>query len=1151
VREGPGAQEAQMCEAARQREIGWSSRQAQPWGFQVSVRTDNRVGIAGLGLLCCCLAFAGFAPARASAFAQNPAWTVSVVAAPTNFAPEDKTGKDHYNVIITNTGDAPTDGSTITISDVLPAKLALGAAGVSGTELFSEAPLSCTGSTCTYSGVMPAGDRFTLTVPVDVEPGAAQTETNRVTVSGGGAEEVSASTPTAISSSFPGYGIAPGSFSTTLSSTQAGAHADLTTSFYLSTNSEGSAGGQLKDVIDELPPGFAGDPIAIPTCSADQLNTVGKEFGFGCPLDSQVGTIAVTVGGPAIEGNSFVIIAPVYNMEGFGGEVTRLGFNVSVVSTNTVVTVRPGDDGLTATVPDIVQGTLQVWSSVLTVWGVPGDPSHDLMRGRVCENTFCFAAGVAPFPKEGIPSPIAAMPFLSNPTQCGAPLEAHLSVDSWQEREVLRSASANLGPMDGCERLSFGPGLSAEPTTKRAEAPSGLDVSLNVPQTYNNGTALATSNLKNAVVTLPEGMTVNPSAGVGLGTCTPSQYEAEVLDTPPGEGCPNESSLGTVETETPVLKEKLTGSVFLAQPYNNPFPEQGHPNGSLLAIYVIQRLPSRGIFVKLAGKITSNPETGQLVTTFENNPQLPFNLFTLKFRPGNAAPLVTPPACGEYAAQAQFSSWSEPETPANALGDFNITQGVGGGPCPAGGVPPFAPQIVSAGTLSNAAGTYSPFYLRIARNDGEQEITRFSTVLPPGLTGNLTGIPFCPDADIEAARTKTGTEETNEPSCPAASEIGRTLVGAGVGSDSVLAQTPGKIYLAGPYHGAPLSIVSITSATVGPFDLGTVVIRFALRINPATAQVEVDASGSDPIPHIIRGIVVHVRDIRVHVNRPNFILDPTSCNPMAIKATIAGAGANPAGQVPVEVNERFQVTNCAALGFKPEFKVSTSGKTSKADGASLTAKVSFPSSALGTQANIAYVKVALPKQLPSRLTTLQQACLASVFEANPASCPAASIVGHAKAVTPLIPVPLEGPAYFVSHGGEAFPSLIVVLQGYGITINLVGTTFISKAGITSSTFKTVPDQPVTSFELTLPEGPFSALATNYHLCTQKLTMPTEFVAQNGAELRETTKISVTGCPKAKRSSKHRHKREGKKKKPKKKWRLAFTRAQSGPMGAAR
>jgi hypothetical protein len=418
--------------------------------------------------------------------------------------------------------------------------------------------------------------------------------------------------------------------------------------------------------------------------------------------------------------------------------------------------------------------------------------------------------------------------------------------------------------------------------------------------------------------------------------------------------------------------------------------------------------------------------------------------------------------------------------------------------------------------LNNAAGSYSPFDLRITRKDGEQQLTRFSTIMPPGLTGNLNGIPFCPDSAIETARHKTGAQENAEPSCPAASQIGHTLVGAGVGG--VLAQAPGKVYLAGPYNGAPLSIVSVTSATVGPFDLGTVVIRFALRINPSTAQVEIDSAGSDPIPHIIQGIVVNVREIHAYIDRHDFIINPTNCNPLSIQNTVNGAGTDlttPADDVPVAITSPFQAADCANLSFKPNFQVTTTGKNSKANGAGLTVKLAFPNLPQGTQANIHSVKVELPKQLPSRLTTLQKACTAAQFHTNPAGCPAASVVGHARAITPILPVPIEGPVYFVSNGGEAFPNLIMVLQGYGITIDLVGNTFINKAGITSSTFKTVPDQPVTSFELVLPQGPYSALTANGNLCTSKLVMPTEFIGQNGALLNQNTPVNATGCPKTK------------------------------------
>jgi hypothetical protein len=906
------------------------------------------------------------------------------------------------------------------------------------------------------------------------------------------------------------FAIEPGSFHVVPSTDRAAAHEDLATSFDFAHNSKGQTFNDARETVVNLPAGFDANNTAVPTCTQAQLYGVVIGEPTECPPASQVGTISLDLtvekkNGPVKD------TFPVYNMEVTSfGVAAELGFKAITLTQDLVVHVRPGDAGLTIAAPNI-EKLSEPHAITVTIWGLPAAAAHEPERGLEC-----FSVGEASqldCSHGGESTSIPVKPFLSNPTSCG-PFTATMEADSWEESGEWSKATTEVGPIGECERVPFDPSIEVQPTTRSAETPTGLNVSLLVPQRWEEPLGTSTANLKDVQLALPAGITINPSAGSGLGACTPAEYESETPFSTPGAGCPQESKIGSIEIETPVLAEKIDGSVYIAKPFENPFD-------SLLALYIVARDPQRGIIVKVAGKIEPNPVTGQLVTTFDGNPQQPFNRFTLKFHPGATAPLVSPQACGTYTTQAALTPWSAPSEPRFVSSSFETTQGVHEGACPSGGVPPFHPQVIS-GTQNNDAGSYSPFYLRILREDGEQEITRFTTVLPPGLSGNLSGIPFCPEADIEAARTATGQQEIENPSCPAASEIGHTIVSAGVGT--VLAQTPGRIYLAGPYHGSALSIVSITSAKVGPFDLGTVVIRFALHINPTTAQVEVSASGSDPIPHIIDGIVVHVREIRVYMNREKFIINPTNCSPMSISETITGAGAdpsNPADQVPVTATAPFQAADCSSLGFKPGFVVSTSARPSKADGESLTAKLTVPG-ALNTQANIARVKVELPKQLPSRLTTLQKACKAATFEANPAGCPEASVVGHAKALTPIVPVPLEGPAYFVSHGGEAFPSLVLVLQGYGITVDLVGSTFISKKGITSSTFKTVPDVPVGTFELTLPQGPFSALAATGNLCKSKLTMPTEFVAQNGAVLDQSTKIAVSGCPKDKKAS---HKRK--------------------------
>jgi hypothetical protein len=1060
-----------------------------------------------------------------------PQWTVTSVSRPTNFCPagakacEERSGKPSYRILVTDTGGASSDGTPITITDELPPGLSIDPVGASGEDRLatvhnenSAARFHCLLGTCVYNGVVDAGDTLALVVPIDVQGGAPGSVTNVVRVSGGGAEaDASVSTPTTISEAEASFGISPGGATTALSSTQAGAHPDMTTSIAFNTvAARGALAGDPKDTVDDLPTGFAGDLIDTPTCSDAQFSLVQ------CPIDTQVGVVTVVVDLLG-ESKSTTFTEPLYNLTPNPGEVSKLGFRVgTTLAIEGEVAVRPSDYGLEAIFRSADESPAELDNVSLTLWGVPSAPVHDPLRWNPSSSKSQFEIG-----SFGVASQAKKSPFFTNPTVCsGALLSALFTVNSWAKPEEFKHAEMPFGPISGCDRLTFPSSFEVEPTTERAYAPTGLNVKLNVEQTYDNAEGLATSALNRAVVTLPEGMTVNPSAGAGLGACSEAQYAEETIETVPGRGCPPDSKLGTVQIKTPVFEEEATGSVYIAQPYANPF-------NALIGIYVVARFADRGVLVRVAGEVTPDERTGQLVTTFyrqpalgdlaalEGLPPVPFTHFTFKFRQGETSPLVTPPRCGSYAAAAALTPWSELEAvlarPAPA---FTIAQGFDGGPCPSGGAPPFSPSVI-AGTQDNSAAAYSPMYIRVIRGDGEQEITRFSAQLPPGLTANLSGVPFCSDQSIQIAKQKTGAQEEAEPSCPAASQIGHTLVGAGVGS--VLAWAPGRVYMAGPYNGAPFSIVAITSAKVGPFDLGTVVVREALRIDPTTAVVTVDATASDPIPHIIRGIVVHVRDIRVYIDRPRFSLNPTSCRSMVFNATVTGAGAdiaNPADDVPVTVADRFQAANCGSLRFQPTFKVATSGRTSRKNGASLNVSLTYPNAPQGTQANIRSVKVNLPRQLPSRLSTLQKACTDHVFNQNPASCPYASKVGMATAITPILPVPLIGPAYFVSHGGARFPELIIVLQGYGVTVDLHGETFISKAGITSSTFRSVPDQPVSSFHLTLPQGPNSALAAGANLCKAKsLKMPTAFTAQSGAAIHKTTIIAVTGCPKTKNKKK--------------------------------
>jgi hypothetical protein len=492
---------------------------------------------------------------------------------------------------------------------------------------------------------------------------------------------------------------------------------------------------------------------------------------------------------------------------------------------------------------------------------------------------------------------------------------------------------------------------------------------------------------------------------------------------------------------------------------------------------------------------------------------LPFEDLTLHFFGGSRAPLATPASCGSYTTAASIAPWSG-NVPAEPSSTFQVASGPNGGACHS---PLLFDPSLTAGTTSIQAGGFSPFVMTMGREDGEQALQGIQLKMPLGMSGTLSGVKLC------------GEEQANAGTCGPESDIGETIVSVGVGGTPFTVKG-GKVYITGPYKGAPFGLSIVNPAKAGPFDLGKVVVRAKIEVNEETAALTITTDNEGPykIPTIIDGIPLEIKHVNVDVNRPGFTFNATSCSPLQITGKLTSSeGATSALSVP------YQVTNCAVLAFKPKLEAFASGKASRLNGTSFTVKLGYPAGPY--DANISRVKVELPKGLPSRLPTLQKACLASVFEANPANCPPASAIGHATASTPVLPVPLSGPAYFVSHGGEAFPSLIIVLQGYGVTVHLVGTTFISKAGITSSTFKTVPDVPVGTFELTLPAGPFSALTALGNICRQKLLMPTEFVGQNGALINTSTKIAVTGCPKVKKvSHKHRKRKARRSAKPKRK-----------------
>jgi hypothetical protein len=1038
----------------------------------------------------------------AVAQAEGPVWKVLSVSTPTNFKAGDSTGDESFLVTATNVGGASTDGSAITISDSLPAGLTV--TGIFGADAYKHpvseqktgAPsgaMSCSTSpvpNCTRSKIVDPGDTLWVWIPVDVPSNVSVP--NVVTVSGGGAASVSVSDPVSIGSALPEYGVASGGLMAATSTNQAGAHPNVTTAFFLNTHPVGFQGAEPistpKDVRFDLPPGLVGTTVGMPRCTMAEVINESH-----CPADTMVGTATVFV-------EAFVLTVPVFNIAPAPGEPAAFGFNALLFAARLDTSVLSnGDYGVRVTAPDITEGGRAYGSSV-TIWGVPADHNGPGLD-RAARNLAAGGVGegeIEPLDEIAFGGPSVGqtpVPLLTNPSQCSNQLKTIMETDSWEGPGpgVFATEPTSTGTDTGCGQLSFKPKVSMLPDTLEAGAPAGYAFDLNVPQN-TEPEALATPDVKRTSVTLPLGTVISPSAADGLGDCTNEQFE---LHSGVAGHCPRESQVGTVRIKTPALEERLNGEVYLASPLCDPCSPSDAQDGRMIRLFVqVVGEGEDGVVVKLEGTGQINQQTGQLTTTFNETPQLPFSEFQLTLQGGERATLANPRTCGAATTTVDLTPWSTPYTPdATPTSTFDVDENCFGAQ--------FNPSF-SFGTTSNQAGGYSPFSVSFGRGDVNGFLNGIQVRTPPGLLGMLSHVKLC-----EEPQANAGT-------CGPESQIGETSVETGPGADPFLV-TGGKVYITGPYKGAPYGLSIVVPAKAGPYTLagttgnGTVVVRSAISVNPETAALTVT---SDQLPTELDGIPLQLRLVNVTINRPEFMFNSTSCNKMAIGGTLTDTQA--AG---VNESSSYQVTNCQALKFKPAFAVSTSGKTSRAKGASLDAKVTYPNTGQGTEADIAKVKVDLPKQLPSRLTTLQKACLAAVFDANPANCPAASVIGIAKVSTPVLPVGLTGPVYFVSHGGEAFPSLTVVLQGDGVRVDLVGATFISKAGITSTTFKTVPDTPFSSFELYLPEGKYSALAANGNLCTSSLAMPTAFTAQNGAEIHESTKIGVTGCPKAKKAVK--------------------------------
>jgi hypothetical protein len=952
----------------------------------------------------------------------------------------------------------------------------------------------------------------------------ATSAANATEVSGGGAPAVSANRTLSVQSGEPAFGaedfkIVPEEAGGGID-TRAGSHPfQLTTTLTLNQTSDPLRPPALpRNLHFNLPPGLIGNAAALPQCSDSDFRHVGLGgFADLCPEDTAIGVSAITIDEPEFLGLRTIPV-PLFNLVPEHGEPARFGFEVVGTPVTLDTAVRTGSDyGVTVSVSNITQ-LATFLSTTATFWGVPGDPAHDASRGWGCLAGETYSSEAE---QPCTPSPKSKpVPFLTLATSCAAPFDPSVDGLSWPNKADLSgipfaavpytltdSFSQTLG-ITACNQLSFSPFVEVKPDVQSASTPSGLAVHVRVPQEVNeNGAGLASSNVKDIAVTFPEGVTVNPAAADGLQACSEAQIGFtgfaklnpvtepgnETAQFTPGEpSCPDAAKIGTVTVTSPLLPKGqfVQGALYLATPAPNGEP--GHnPFNSLIATYIVAKDPISGVRLTLPGEVSLDPVTGRITSTFKNNPQLAFEDAEIHLFGGSRAPFSTPARCGTYTTEAAFTPWSA--NPAvGSQSSFDVTSGPNGTACP--GTLPFAPSL-AAGTTNINAAAFSTLNTTISRVDGNQNINRVQLHMPPGLSGILAGVPLCPEAQANA-----GT-------CGQESLIGKTVVSVGLGNEP-FSVTGGQVFLTEKYQGAPFGLSIVNPAVAGPFDLGKVIVRAKIEVDPTTAALTITTG---EIPHILKGIPLQIKHVSVAIDRPGFTFNPTNCNPQAITGTI---GSTEGATAPVSVP--FQVTNCASLKFTPTVATVTAGKASKPNGASLHFKIAYPKGALGTQSWFNEAKFTLPKQLPARLTTIQKACDSAIFEHNRPACPAGSKIGTAIVHTPVLPVPLAGPVYFVSYGGAAFPDAVLVLDGYGVHIELHGNTLIEK-GVTSATFRNTPDVPFESIEVTLPTGPFSEFGANlphnsYNFCGQKLVMPTLLKAQNGLEIHQNTPVGVTGCP---------------------------------------
>lgn len=1005
-------------------------------------------------------------------------------------------GTGEISVNPTNIGGSPTVGAYTV--DIGPLPSGVHVAGNTGGEGWNCQESGGTNVACTSEEVIPALTRaFNVIVPVEVSAPATVGElSTQVAISGGGSRPASFQLPIRLSNDRASAGVQAfwaGAFDSNGDPyTQAGGHPFSAQTYFMLNTIRSRSGkinpaGDARDVLVSLPPGFSGDPLATPRCPQSQLNERPTGQSPACNSAMQVGSFGPSL---SVFGESTPkVSSPIYN------DVPAVG---SAAEFTTII------GGPVQSLLGSLRSSEDLGINIFA----PNNPNYNKIYGG-----YAVLAGN--------PAGARGAPFLDNPTGCavqrgefeaGVGPVTGIGIDTWQDplqkplSELRPQRTDSIPVVTGCQPLTNGwlgngpapqnesPSFSFQPTSTQASSPVGATAVVHIPQAgLTDASKLRTSDLKKAIVTLPRGLNVNPASANGLQACSESQigYRGSGFRAPnpmrfneDPVTCPDASKLGTFSIKTPLLEEEVGGTIYLAAQEENPFH-------SLIALYLVVENERFGLNLKLPGEVRPDPTTGQLTAVFDNNPQLPFEDLTLHFRGGGGrATLATPETCGHFESTGSLEPWSAENGEALPIREpgFSISSGCAS----SDETRPFAPGF-EAGTTGTKAGAYSPLVIKVSRKDGEQELKSLDFTLPKGLTGKLAGIPYCPEAAIANAEGKSGKAEQSSASCPSSSQIGTVDTSAGVGDEPI--HVGGKVYLAGPYKGAPLSSVVVTPAVAGPFDLGDVVIRAPLYVDPETAEI---TAKSDPIPTILKGIPLKVRSVAVNLDRSLFTLNPTSCNVMLVSASIggsSGATAKPAN--------RFQVGGCNQLKFKPRLKIRLKGGTGRGGLPALKAVVTYPKK--GAYANIRRAQVNLPHSEFLEQSNLNKTCTRPVLLEG--KCPKSTIYGRAKAWTPLLEKPLQGPVYLVGGYGYKLPALVADLNGQ-IRILLKGKVDSGKNRGIRNTFEAVPDAPVSRFVLEMKGGKkYGLLINSENLCAKPQRAIARFTAQNGMVQQSKPKIA--------------------------------------------